>query len=61
MDGLNKAVLIGQNLTHPNGLTIDYSGIPRLYWIDTGSLNVESCTLEGKDRKVGQNFKLPDT
>ena len=55
MDGIDKSILIGQNLTHPNGLAIDYSGVPRLYWIDTSNMNIESCNLDGKDRKVG-NF-----
>ena len=53
MDGIDKSILIGQNLTHPNGLAIDYSGVPRLYWIDTSNMNIESCNLDGKDRKVG--------
>ena len=52
MDGIDKSILIGQNLTHPNGLAIDYSGVPRLYWIDTSNMNIESCNLDGKDRKV---------
>ena len=52
MDGIDKSILIGQNLTHPNGLAIDYSGVPRLYWIDTSNMNIESCNLDGNDRKV---------
>ena len=49
---INKSILIGQNLTHPNGLAIDYIGVPRLYWIDTSNMIIESCNLGGKDRKV---------
>ena len=51
MDGKGKRVIV-QNLTHPNGLTIDYGTTGRLYWIDTGSYSIESCKLNGKDRKV---------
>ena len=53
MKCLSKSILIGQNLTHPNGIAIVYSGVPRLYWIDTSNMNIESCNLDGKDRKVG--------
>ena len=56
MDGGDMKVLIGANLTHPNGLAIDYIGMRRLYWIDTGSLNVKSCTLDGKDIRVCIKF-----
>ena len=52
MDGGDMKILIGSNLTHPNGLAIDYVGIPRLYWIDTGNLNIKSCTLDGQDIQV---------
>lgn len=54
MDGVDQKTLISDNLTHPNGLAIDYEneGTPRLYWIDTGTYSLESCTLDGKNRKV---------
>ncbi|KAL4225514.1 Low-density lipoprotein receptor-related protein 4 [Mactra antiquata] len=52
MNGQGQTTLISKNLTHPNGLTIDYKGTPRLYWIDTGTLSLESCNLDGKDKKI---------
>lgn len=51
MDGLGKTVIV-RDLTNPNGLTIDYSSAARLYWIDTGTYTIESCKLDGKERKV---------
>lgn len=56
MDGRDQRILVNSNLTHPNGLSIDYKGSPRLYWIDTGSYSLESCTLDGSGRKVILNY-----
>ena len=53
MSGQNVVVLVSSNLTHPNGLTVDYTGRQStLYWIDTGNFHVESCKLDGTNRKV---------
>lgn len=55
MDGQGQTTLISLNLTYPNGLTIDYKGATRIFWIDPGTEDpgsIESCKLDGSDRKV---------
>ncbi|KAK3787581.1 hypothetical protein RRG08_025912 [Elysia crispata] len=51
MDGSQRKVIVGHNTTWPNGLAIDHLD-DRLYWVDAGTHALESCSLEGKDRKV---------
>lgn len=54
MDGSERQIIIGENTTWPNGLGLDYE-TDRLYWVDAGTLALESCTLGGLDRKVGHH------
>ena len=51
MDGQDRQVIVHQNTTWPNGLTIDYDE-ERLYWADAGVKTIESSDLDGENRKV---------
>ncbi|KAK3575698.1 hypothetical protein CHS0354_036002, partial [Potamilus streckersoni] len=51
MDGRSRINLITTGVTWPNGLTIDYSA-GRLYWSDGHTDRIESCKLDGSNRKI---------
>ncbi|RUS89222.1 hypothetical protein EGW08_003032, partial [Elysia chlorotica] len=51
MDGSQREVIVGHNTTWPNGLAIDHTD-DRLYWVDAGTHALESCSMDGKDRRV---------
>lgn len=51
MDGTDRKVLFGTDLTWPNGLAIDFDK-KRLYWTDAGTQKIEYSTLDGKGRTV---------
>lgn len=51
MDGTNRRILIRENITWPNGLAIDRPE-ERLYWNDAKRNTIESCDLNGKNRKL---------
>ncbi|KAL3858577.1 hypothetical protein ACJMK2_008853 [Sinanodonta woodiana] len=51
MDGQNSIKFISSGVTWPNGLALDYSA-DRLYWSDGFTNRIESCNLDGSDRKV---------
>ncbi|KAK3581778.1 hypothetical protein CHS0354_017217 [Potamilus streckersoni] len=51
MDGQNSTKFIITGVTWPNGLALDYSA-DRLYWSDGLTNRIESCKLDGSDRKV---------
>lgn len=51
MDGTDRKVLIGTDLTWPNGLAIDFDK-RRLYWDDAGTQRIEYSNLDGKGRTV---------
>ncbi|GFS19120.1 low-density lipoprotein receptor-related protein 4 [Elysia marginata] len=51
MDGSQRVAIVGHNTTWPNGLALDYLD-DRIYWVDAGTHALESCSLDGKDRKV---------
>lgn len=50
MDGTMIEALISENIHWPNGLTIDWPN-DRLYWVDAKLKSIESCKLNGKDRR----------
>lgn len=50
MDGLNPHALISDNVHWPNGLALDWPN-ERLYWIDAKLKHIESCRLDGSDRR----------
>jgi len=51
MDGRNFMPILQSDLKVVQGLAIDQGG-SRLYWIDTKFDKLESCLLDGKDRRV---------
>ncbi|XP_059144487.1 low-density lipoprotein receptor-related protein 4-like [Physella acuta] len=51
MDGSERQILLSNDITWPNGLSLDFE-TDRLYWVDAGTHTLESCALEGNDRKV---------
>lgn len=55
-DGTARRNLISQNIYWPVGLTIDYPA-KRLYWIDSKLRLVESCNLNGTDRRLILQFE----
>ncbi len=51
-DGSDRTLLIDDtDLTFPNGLALDSQGA-RLYWCDAGTDRIESCDLNGNDRRI---------
>ncbi|CAH1130397.1 unnamed protein product [Ceutorhynchus assimilis] len=51
MDGTERRTLISANITWPNGLAIDRPA-GRLYWNDGKRNTIESCDLDGKNRRL---------
>ena len=51
MDGKKRQPIIYQNLTWPNGLSIDYNE-KRIYWADAGTNRIEYADLDGQNRRV---------
>lgn len=57
MDASQRSVIIGRNLTWPNGLAIDYEN-ERLYWTDAGMKTIEFSNLNGQGRQVSINGEV---
>ena len=51
MDGSLPFPIIDTGLNWPNGLALD-QGTSRLYWVDAHSDIIETCNLDGGDRRV---------
>ncbi|XP_017769836.1 PREDICTED: low-density lipoprotein receptor-related protein 4 [Nicrophorus vespilloides] len=51
MDGSNRKTLISTKLVWPNGLGVDHQE-NRLYWTDGKQKTIESCDLQGNDRRL---------
>lgn len=56
MAGSFRQVIIGNDLSQPSGLTIDYEE-EMLYWTDAVRENIERSYLNGTNREV--NTKIP--
>jgi len=50
-DGSARRVLVNSSLGWPNGLTVDYDE-RRLFWGDAKLDRIESCRLDGSDRRI---------
>lgn len=50
MDGTSSKQLITENIHRPSGLALDWPN-DRLYWVDTKISTIESCKLDGSDRR----------
>ncbi|CAH1244512.1 LRP4 [Branchiostoma lanceolatum] len=51
LSGENRTVLVKENLQRPSGMVIDYIN-DRLFWADTGLDVIESCDLDGSNRRI---------
>ncbi|XP_022905754.2 low-density lipoprotein receptor-related protein 4 [Onthophagus taurus] len=58
MDGSSRTVLVKTNISWPNGLAIDYDG-GKLYWADGKRNSIDSCNLDGTNRKTILGPDLP--
>lgn len=50
MDGSAQQALVSENIHWPNGLALDWPN-DRLYWVDAKQQLIESCKLDGSDRR----------
>ncbi|XP_050504790.1 prolow-density lipoprotein receptor-related protein 1 isoform X2 [Diabrotica virgifera virgifera] len=55
MDGLNRRILVSNDISWPTGLAIDH-GTERLYWADPKTMTIESVLFDGTDRHVIRRF-----
>ena len=51
LTGEYRHLIITSSISRPSGLTIDHV-TSRLYWVDANLLKIETCDLEGRERKV---------
>ena len=51
MDGSLRRRIVSSGLVSPNSLNID-SSAKKLYWTDSGTMNIEESDLDGGHRKV---------
>lgn len=51
MDGTAIQALVTQDIHWPNGLALDWPN-DRLYWVDAKLKSIESCNLDGSDRRL---------
>ncbi|XP_019616125.1 PREDICTED: low-density lipoprotein receptor-related protein 4-like [Branchiostoma belcheri] len=58
LSGQNRTVVVKENLQRPSGMVIDYAN-DRLFWADTGLDVIESCDLDGSNRRLF--YALPGT
>lgn len=54
MDGSNRTFFVENDLTWPNGLTIDHIA-GRLYWCDSFTDRIERINLDGTNRMVNES------
>lgn len=52
MDGQERKVLVGDGLSWPTGLSIDFTNGDRIYWSDSKESRIESVLPSGDDRKT---------
>ena len=58
LDGSHRTILVNDSVAWPNGLTIDYL-FRKIYWADAKLDKIEVMNLDGRNRRVGLNDKLP--
>ncbi|KAK3794407.1 hypothetical protein RRG08_019374 [Elysia crispata] len=51
MNGAYRSTIVSQNITWPQGLTIDHYS-RRLYWVDAKQHTISSAKLDGSDQQV---------
>lgn len=50
-DGTGRLILVSTGIVWPNGLTLDYDE-EMIYWVDANRDTIESCGLDGYERRV---------
>lgn len=60
MDGHFSVPLVNEEIFWPNGLTLDWPN-ERIYWVDAKIKTIESCKIDGSDRRqvIKQMSKHP--
>ena len=58
LDVSHHTILVNDSVAWPNGLTIDYL-FRKIYWADAKLDKIEVMDLDGRNRRVGLNDKLP--
>lgn len=62
-DDATRQIIVRTNIFWPNGLTVDYgvgsADAGRLYWADGKNAYIQSCNLDGSDRKEVIPNSLP--
>ena len=58
LDGSHRITLVNTSVAWPNGLTIDYLS-RKIYWADAKLDKIEVMNLDGSDRRVVVNDRLP--
>ena len=56
MDGSNRGIIISQDVTWPNGLTIDYNA-EKIYWTDAKLFYIAKANYDGSNRQ--RIFRAP--
>ncbi|XP_033629378.1 low-density lipoprotein receptor-related protein 1-like isoform X2 [Asterias rubens] len=56
MDGVNRMVIVSNDLQYPTGLAIDYVH-DKLYWADSKAARIEMADLNGDNQKVVIRFQ----
>ena len=58
LDGSHRIILVSDYVAWPNGLTIDYLS-RKIYWADAKLDKIEVMNLDGSNRRVVLNDKVP--
>ena len=58
LDGTHRVILVNSSIAWPNGITIDYFD-RKIYWADAKLDKIEVMNLDGSERKVILDDKLP--
>lgn len=51
MDGTMRKKIVNTNIVIPGGLALDYPR-GRIYWLDSGTRQIEHSKFDGSDRRV---------
>ena len=59
LDGSYRITLVNTSVAWPNGITIDFHE-QKLYWADAKLDKIEIMSLDGSNRRVILDYKLPN-
>ena len=54
MNGVDREIIVMDDIYWPNGLTIDYAS-SHLYWVDAKYSLIMSSSMDGSHKKVSQS------